>query len=223
MRGTIRSQRSRVAGYRALKTASVSVKATWLAKRLSELPRRTLGAIRLAKHDNGGAAAIEFAIVGSTFIAVLLTTLFLFLLMFLNQSLDYATSKAARQIMTGVVQTGAMTQASFRTSVVCSYLSAAFKCDDVIVNVQTVKNAAQPSGYYTLVKSDQTGLLIPALSNGSTQFDLGVQGSYVYLQVMYPLTQLPTLFTNLFSPGITYNGNAAYLLVSTIAFRNEQY
>lgn len=173
--------------------------------------------------DRRGAAAVEFAIVGSTFIVVLVITLFLLLMMFLSQSLDYATAKAARQIMTGAVQTGALTQSAFRTNVVCAYLPAAFKCSDVIVNVQTVTEASQPGGYYALVNAGQTGLIIPTLSNASTQFDLGVQGSYVYLQVMYPLTQLPAVFVNIFSPNVTYNGNSAYVLVSTMAFRNEQY
>lgn len=143
MRGNVRSQRSSVAGHRALAPASVTSAAAGLANRLSGLRQRPLGAVRLARQDERGAAAVELAIVGSTFIAVLLTTLFL--LVFLNQSLDYATSKAAHQIMTGVVQAGAMTQANFRTNVVCSYLSAVFKCDNVIVNVQTVEMPPCPA------------------------------------------------------------------------------
>ena len=194
-----------------------------MTARLASDLERILRRSREVLVDDRGAAAVEFAIVGSTFISVLLVTLFLFLLMFLNQSLDFATAKAARQIMTGAVQTGAMSKDNFRAKVVCSYLSLAFDCNNVIVNVQTVTNSAQPNGYYSLVKSDQTGLIMPSLSNGSTQFDLGVQGSYVYLQVMYPMTQVPALFANIFSPGTMYNGVPAYTIVSTIAFRNEQY
>ena len=43
------------------------------------------------------------------------------LVLYMNQALDYATSKASRLIMIGSVQTAGTTQTGFQTQV-CSYL-----------------------------------------------------------------------------------------------------
>lgn len=172
--------------------------------------------------DASGAAAVEFAIVSVPFVFSLLLTISVALVLFLHQQLDFATSKAARQIMNGTAQKSAYSSASFRSQVVCASLPAIFSCADVIVNVQTATEAVNPGGYYAFVKSDMSGLVIPQLSNTTTQYSTGVQGSYEYLQVIYPITFLPAFVTSLLSSQ-TYNGAPAYLLVSTAAFRNEQY
>ena len=143
------------------------------------------------------------------------------LILYFNQALDYATAKAARQVMIGTVQNAGTSQAAFQT-LVCSNLPAAFNCSNVIVNIQTATEAAQPGGYYAFVNSDQSALIIPTLSNSSAQYSLGSQGSYEYLQVIYPITFIPAALASYLGRA-TYNGSAAYLAISTAAFRNEQY
>lgn len=171
----------------------------------------------------GGAAAVEFALVSGALITAILFVLSVGVLLYLSQALDRATDIAARQIMTGAVQKQSLSQTSFRTSVVCPALPAVFNCDNVIVNVQTVTKAAQPSGYYAFVNGTQTALIMPALSNSTAQFSLGNQGDYVYLQIVYPLVFLPNFIINAMGITTTFNGSPAYLSVSTSAFRNEQY
>ena len=83
--------------------------------------------------------------------------------------------------------------------------------------------AAQPNGYYTLVNANQTGVIVPNLSNSSTAYSTGVQASYEYLQLVYPITFLPSFFTKIFGAGVSFNGSPAVLLTATIAFRNENY
>lgn len=160
---------------------------------------------------------------GSTLVLTIVFVMMIGLLLYMNQALDRATDMAARQIMIGAVQKSNMGQSAFRTTVVCPALPAAINCDDVIVNVQTVTEAAQPAGYYGLVNASQTGLIIPALSNASALFVPGTQGAYVYLQVVYPMTILPAFMNSLLGATYTYKGAPAYLTVSTAAFRNEQY
>ncbi|MCW6512831.1 pilus assembly protein [Hyphomicrobiales bacterium BP6-180914] len=156
------------------------------------------------------------------FVLCVLLTLSVGLVLFLQQQLDYATSKAARQIMNGTVQQNAYSSTDFRVKVVCSYLPAIFSCNDVIVNVRTVTKGVNPGGYYAFLNSSATGLVIPPLSNGSAQYNVGTQGSYEYLQIIYPITFLPSVVTTLLSSQ-TYNGSPAYLAMATAAFRNEQY
>lgn len=180
---------------------------------------------RLAKlpGDTRGTTAVEFALVAN---ALILTIVFIMMggyLLYIGQALDRATAVAARQIMIGAVQKANMGQSAFVTGVVCPALPLAISCSNVIVNVQTVAEAAGPAGYYGFVNANQTALTMPTLSNASATFTPGTQGAYVYMQVIYPVTFLPAFLANLLGANATYNGSAAYLEVSTAAFRNEQY
>ncbi len=179
--------------------------------------------LRQFRSDIKGATAVEFAMVSSVLVLTLLFIMMVATILYMQQALDYATSKAARQVMIGTVQGAAMSQSDFRTTVVCTFLPAAFTCPNVIVNLQTATEAISPGGYYAYVKSDVSGLIVPALSNASAQFSAGSQSSYEYLQVIYPVTFLPTALASILSGGVQYNGTSAYLIVSTAAFKNEQY
>ena len=81
--------------------------------------------------------------------------------------------------------------------------------------------AAEPGGYCPFVTSNPTGLTIPTLSNTPTRFSPGSLGSCGSMQVIYPITLIPTVFASMFSGG-TYNGAPASPAVSTAAFKNEQ-
>ena len=173
--------------------------------------------------DQRGATAVEFALIASMLIFTVLFVMAIGFLVFLNQTLDFATYKASRQIMIGAVQKAGTAQSNFPATYVCPYLPAALACANVIVNIQSITEAAQPNGYYALVNSSQTALIMPPLNNASTQYSLGSQGTYEYLQVVYPITFLPGFITSLMSNGATYNGTPAIVITSTAAFRNEQY
>lgn len=172
--------------------------------------------------DRRGAAAVEFALVGTLFI---LTTLFVMLagaILYITEAVDYATNAATRDIMTGNAQANSVTLGSF-TQGVCNRLPPGLLCSNLVINLYVVTPASQPGGYYGYVKSDISGLTIPPLSPGSGQFTLGTQGAYQYLQVIYPVTFLPSGFAAMLSGGATFNGKAAYLAIGTAAFRNENY
>ncbi len=171
------------------------------------------------RSDKRGAAAVEFAMVSLLLVLVLLFIFFVGLIVYLNQALDFATNKAARQVMIGYVQTNGISQGDFRTTILCPYLPAAVSCSDVIVNVYAT---TESNGYSTFIQTGNAGLVIPALSNASASYSPGGTGSYEYLQVIYPITFLPSALLKFFG-NATYNGSSAYLLVSTAAFRNEQY
>ncbi|WP_288584745.1 TadE/TadG family type IV pilus assembly protein [uncultured Methylobacterium sp.] len=177
--------------------------------------RHPLGLIR----DEKGSTAVEFALVGMMFMAVILFTMVVAEILYFGQKLDFATEQATRQIIVGKAQkqNPPPTLATFTTTL-CGYLPAAMSCSDVIVNLYKVD-----SSYYNFVTSDQTRLKLPALTPGSGQFTLGTQGEYQYLQVIYPITFLPSFMTAWLDASTTYNGKAAYLIISTAAFRVERY
>lgn len=174
----------------------------------------------IARNDDG-STAVEFALIALLLLMTILFILSVGTMLYLGQALDVATTKAARQIMLGTVQNAGTSKDDFRTNYVCASLPALFDCSKIVVNVQTVTEAAQPGGYYGLVNSTQTALIVPTSS--TAQYAPGVQQSYEYVQVVYPITLLPTPIAAILGGGATYNGSKAVMLVSTAAFRNEQY
>ena len=179
--------------------------------------------IREALQDRQGAAAVEFALVSSMLLCTILFIMVVAVIVYINQALDYATNKAARQVMIGTIEKGGVSQSNFRTQYVCNNLPLTINCDNVIVNLQTLPEAAQPAGYYNLVQPNKVGLIIPPLSNNGAQFSTGLQASYEYLEVVYPITFIPAFMNKILGNNATYNGSPAYLAISTAAFRNEQY
>lgn len=168
-----------------------------------------------------GGTAVEFALVAPMLLMTIVFVMTTGLELFINQGLDYATAQAARGIMTGADQGSSMSQSTL-TSAICSKLPVVINCADLIVNLYIVPRSNFPGGYYTFVKSDYSGLILPALTPGSGQFSMGIQGDYQYLQVIYPITLLPPFMANLFG-GTQYKGSAAYLAISSAVFRNEKY
>lgn len=173
--------------------------------------------------DIRGATAIEFAMVSPLLILTILFVMYVGMIEYLNQALDNATMRAARQIMTGYVQKNSVSQTNFRTQVLCPYLPKALSCNNVIIRIQTVSQGSKPNGYYNFVNSDATALNMPVLNVDSNPYSPGVQQAYVYMQVVYPLTSIPSFLTSLLGQNTNYNGKQSYLLESTAVFKNEQY
>ena len=153
----------------------------------------------------------------------LLFVLYVSLILYYNIAIGFATTKAARSIMTGFVQQNNYAQADYQTKIVCASMSAFFNCSNVIVNLQTVAEAQQPAGYYSYVNSNQTALLVSNLTNSTATYSPGLPCQYEYLQIVYPITFMPQIFAGMLSGGNTYQGSPAYLAIGTAAFRNEEF
>ena len=176
--------------------------------------------------DKRGAAAVELALVAGPLFALLFAVFEVGWDWYCLTSLDSATQAAARKIMTGNVQgmtvSGQqLSAAQFRTNVLCPLLPSTFNCSNVIVNVKTFAEDVYPSGYYSLLNGNQTGLNLPPLDNTQTSYCIGSSGAYVLLQVLYPLPLLTNVFMNL--PLTTFNGTKSLLLISNATFRNEPF
>jgi Flp pilus assembly protein TadG len=177
------------------KTNAPSRKCAW--RRIADYIRR-----------QDGVAAIEFAMVGPPFIALLLAIFETGIAFFAQQILQTAAIQASRTIMTGQVQTTGITAAAFQQNV-CDAAGKLFNCNKVMVNVQTQASfgAALPS----------------PISNGKavtgTNFKPGVAGDIVIVQVYYewPIITGPLNFT------LANLADGNDLLVATTAFRNEHY
>ena len=180
-------------------------------------------AIRKFVQVRDGAAAVEFAVIAPMMVLSVVFIMIIALILYMNQVLDYATSQAARQIITGAAQTAGTDQATFKANL-CKKLPILMSCSNVVVNLYIVPpTSGTQSGYYAFVKPDLSGLLIPPLTSGAGQYNLGSRGTYQYLQVIYPITFLPSALASVLGAGATYNGSPAYLTIATAAFRNENF
>jgi Flp pilus assembly protein TadG len=143
-----------------------------------------------------GTVALEFGLLASIFIGMLIGVFELGYLLFAQVSLDYATTSAARELFTGRVSVSSGTsQASFQAADFCSFLNPLITCSGVLIVLQPVTN-------YQSALSGQT-----APTSGTT-VNPGGPGSMMMLEAFY-------------TPGIAIWPLNVATLTSTAAFVNE--
>jgi Flp pilus assembly protein TadG len=175
--------------------------------------RRMLRLLRRLLRSNEGASALEFALVGPAFIALLLATFQSGMVFFYQQMLQTATTQESRLIMTGQAQTQNINAATFLQDV-CAAAGTMFTCGNMSVNVQTFSSFSNVSS--GIGTSPVTGGTFSSTNFG---YNPGIAGDIELVQVFY---QLPVYTAPLnFNLASTKNGNA--VLVGTAVFRNEPY
>lgn len=166
---------------------------------------------RFAKQQDG-AAAVEFALVATPFLALLFAIIETALVFFSGQALETAVANASRLIMTGQAQGQSMSQTDFKNAV-CAQIYGLFDCQNgVYVDVKTFtsfSNVTMPN---------------PVDAQGNFQnnftYNPGGPGDIVVVRLFYQWP-IPVSLLGL-SSLTTMNGNKR-VLVATAAFRNEPY
>jgi Flp pilus assembly protein TadG len=156
-----------------------------------------------------GTAAIEFAIVGAPFIALLIGIFESALVFFAQMELQSATTQASRLIMTGQAQLQGLSSAQFK-SAVCANVPALFDCSQIYVNVQVASSFSTMTQYNPLVNGQ---------FNSTMNYSTGGPDDIVVVQVFYPW---PIILGPLGFNLSNMSGNQR-LLVGTSVFRNEPY
>jgi Flp pilus assembly protein TadG len=123
-----------------------------------------------------GTVALEFGLLAGVFVGLVVGIFEIGYLFFAQISLDYATTAAARQLLTGqvTVSSGA-SQQSFQAADFCSYLSPLITCTGVVIVLQPVTN-------YQAALSNETA------PTGATTVNPGGPGSLMLLQAYYTST-----------------------------------
>jgi len=180
----------------------MSVRCKWIAI------TRVVHALPLARflRHIGGAHAVEFAIVAPAFILLLCIVMELGAVLLTQSNINFATRDASRLIMTGQVQTGA--GESVFTDKACSDVSVLISCTSLQYNVQSAS-----------AFSDLNATVVPNSSGNmsTTGFSPGGPGSDVLVQIGYS-------FPCIIPVACSYIATSGkILLVSTVAFQNENY
>jgi Flp pilus assembly protein TadG len=179
-------------------------------------------ALRRFRRNRRGSAAVEFALVAPVFFALLFAILETAIMFFATQVLETMTQDAARTVLTGQAQSGAVSACKVAgqpapctlgtfTTYVCSQIPALFSCPNLYVDVESY------SSFSSVVINSQIDSSNNFINN--MQYTPGGPGDIVVVRVFY---QWP-----LFVTGLGYNisnlAGSKRLLVATAAFRNEPY
>ncbi len=174
---------------------------------------RACGAQRFARGEEG-AAAVEFALIATPFLALLFAILETALVFFAGQTLEAAAADSGRYIMTGQAQVAGYTSAaSFKTNVLCPALSgnSLINCNDVQVDVET----------YTDFSAIDTAPPIKdgKLDTSNMSYNSGSAGSIVVVRLYYKWP----IYVSLLNNSLANIGGGYRLLVATSVFRNEPF
>lgn len=163
--------------------------------------------------DERGAALLEFALVGSTFLALLFGSLQIALVFFAQQCLETTAEATTRQIMTGQTQKASTTAAQFKTAA-CNNLPVFFKCANLYVDVTTAQSFSAASTTMPTLTYDANGN-----PTNTWNFSLGGAGSIVVMRLMYiwPVLPGPLNFN------LANQGSNKRMLMATSVFKSEPY
>ncbi|MHC2465188.1 TadE/TadG family type IV pilus assembly protein [Bradyrhizobium embrapense] len=163
--------------------------------------------------DRKGATAVEFALVGAPFIALLVALIQTFVVFFAQQALETVVIQSSRTILTGQAQAQNLTQSQFAQRV-CSNVVVLFNCSKLMIDVQV-------AGAWTSANAGAPSLTFDSNGNvtNTWQFNPGNPGDIVVVRVMY---QWPVVLGPLgFNLANLSNGNR--LIMASMAFKNEAF
>lgn len=163
--------------------------------------------------DQRGGEAIEMAIVGAPFIALVFGMIELGLVFLVSTTLENATDEVSRQIRTGQVQTNGGSAATIKTAI-CAEMSWLGSNCSTNLNLD-VRTFTGFSGQTAPPNPVAGGTVDPA----KFCWDPGGAGSVVLVRSYYTWNLiLPVL-----NAGLINAGGTKRLILSAISFRNEPY
>ena len=162
--------------------------------------------------EQGGAAAIEFAMVAAPFLALMFAIMETAIVFFAGQALETAAADSARLIMTGQAQTQGMDMAKFKDAV-CAKIYGLFNCSGGLY--VDVKNYPSFASVNVSKPIDANG----NVDTSSFGYAPGGPSDIVVVRLMY---QWP-VYVSLLGLNLSDTSGSKRLLMSTVAFRNEPY
>ena len=167
---------------------------------------------RLLSERRGGAT-IEFAICGTAFIGLLVATLQIVLVFFVQQTIQTAAENVARRVLTGQITTLNTNQAQFKAAA-CAQLPSYMSCSKLFVDVRNANDFGQIDTSTIALTYDAAGNI-----NNSWQYSPGSPGSIVILRLLYmwPISSAPLGFN------IGNQSNGSRLVIGTMVFKSELY
>jgi Flp pilus assembly protein TadG len=165
--------------------------------------------------DERAATAVEFAMLVTPLVMLILASLQLSVIFYAGQMLQTAAVSSSRELMTGAAQQSGKTQAQFKTDVCNSpTIGVLFTCSNVMVDVESGSS-------YSAINTTPITITYDAHGNPTNTFaySTGNPGDIIILRVMYnwPVIASPLM------PGLANQANGDHLLIATSVFKTEPY
>jgi Flp pilus assembly protein TadG len=160
--------------------------------------------------DRRGATAVEFALIATPFLGLLIGIIQTFLVFFSQQLLETAANESSRLILTGQAQAQSMTQSQFAANV-CSNLPILFNCNNLMIDVEVAASWSSANAGPPTLTFDSNGNV-----TNTWQFTPGNPGDIVVVRVMY-------LWPVFVAPLMANLSNGSRLIMASAAFQNESY
>jgi len=161
----------------------------------------------------GGAAAVEFALVATPFFLLLFGIIELAFIFLVSSSLENATAQAARTIRTGELQSGGAANASAFKAAVCTKFG--WLQSDCTANLSVDVRTYATFASVTAPQPVSNG----TFNEGALTFAPGGPNDIVVVRTYYRWPLIAPMISQAMQQ---LNGGKA-LLTSTAAFRNEPY
>jgi Flp pilus assembly protein TadG len=167
--------------------------------------------------DTKGATAVEFALIATPFLALIVGLIQTFLLFFAQSVLENAVRASARQVLTGQVQTqdASLSQAAAMSAfhqTVCNNSNVLFTCTGLMVDVQVANNWSSANTSMPTLTYDSNGNV-----TNNWQFNPGNAGDIVVVRVIY----LWPVFFGSIAFNMANQTNGTREIMASAAFQNE--
>jgi Flp pilus assembly protein TadG len=169
-------------------------------------------ALKRARDDKSGVAALEFAIVAPLFLLLMMAIFELGAIYIADVTVQMVTTGIAREVRTGQIQTQNLSKDQFRTHY-CSELPGFLSCDSsLMLDVEAFNNFGS-AVYQPPLKPD--GTMDPSLNN----YNPGTSCQVVLVRAFYTWpVQTPG-----FLPFLVNVAGGKHLISAAAAFRNEPF
>lgn len=184
--------------------------------------------IRDFSGDHSGVATLEFALIATPFVAMVIAIIESLFTQYQISSLDHAVQKYASELRSGIEIIGINSslstaqQVSGVQSKIGARLPASF--DPNKLQIRLVSHAtcsAADQCWVSEYRNYQTGVRNPPTfdTSGATPFNIGDAGDSAYLTVYYPLPAMSSLWNT--APTAFVNGEKVYGILSTAMWIND--
>jgi len=161
--------------------------------------------------DASGTSALEFAIVASPLILVLLAVFQVAFVYYANFTLENAVDRAARLVRTGQAQS--LNATKFKNEV-CKQLTAPLTCDKLKLDVRKYTSFGGAASDLTQPLNSKDNL------KDNFSYDPGARSDVMVVRAFYPLDIGSLLPAEISLSNMADNNR---VLVATAAFRNEPF
>jgi len=167
------------------------------------------------RRDERAATAVEFAILVTPLMVLILASLQISIIFYAGQMLQSAAVTSSRELMTGSSQQANETQAAYHADV-CNdpTVQVLFTCSNIMVDVESASSYSSINTAPIVITYDSHGN-----PTNTFAYQPGNPGDIVILRVMY---SWPVVAGQLL-PGIANQSNGNHLLVGTSVFKTEPY